>query len=69
MTKRQRKPRLTPSSIYLGDIEDRKRREKALDELAERLGAPNRSQLIQMIADGEVALEKKESSPGASGAV
>jgi len=53
-------PRITTSSVYLGDRELRLAREKRLDEIAERLGVKNRSILIQMIADGLLTITPTE---------
>ena len=50
--------RITPSSIYLGQYEERKRLEAALDRIAHSFGLKNRSQLIQLIADGKLVVDE-----------
>ncbi|MCA9912408.1 MAG: hypothetical protein KC496_03630 [Anaerolineae bacterium] len=52
----KRTSRVQTMNFYMGVPEDRIRRGTALDHLAHKLGVPNRSQLIQKIADGELTV-------------
>lgn len=62
---KRKTPRIQPSTVYLGAGEERKRREKSLDDLARTLNVKNRSVLIQQIADGELLVIPKNPTPNA----
>jgi len=48
--------RIQNASMYLGKDDERAKRLAALDRLAKKFKAENRSVLIQMIADGDIKL-------------
>lgn len=56
---KRKTPRITPSSVYMGDREMRKEREARLDTIAAALGLTGRSELIQQIADGALTVQRK----------
>jgi hypothetical protein len=56
-------PRIQPSTVYLGDKYKRFYREARLKEIAERLGAKGKSELIQKIADGEFEVVPRRKQP------
>lgn len=51
-------PRIQPASIYLGNPEQRERREANLDAIASKFDLGSRSELFQKIADGELIVVK-----------
>lgn len=53
---RKKRERIITVNLYLGDDTIREKRRAKLDELAEMMGADNRSRLVQMICDGEIKL-------------
>lgn len=49
-------PRISPSSVYLGEYDKRKEREARLEAIARANGLKGRSELIQYLADGKLAV-------------